>query len=178
MKKIFMFDVESTSLHGVGFAVGAVVFDEKSRIIETLELVSEEGQNQANPWVQENVIHLLKDFPTVKTLVELRTQFYDFMQKHKHHAEFWSDVNFPVETNFLASIVKDNEGARQWNMPYPLRDASNFLHPDIDRSQLAYKISGINFEKHNPTHDSIASYHCLKNIYPSLHRNHHYLPTA
>jgi hypothetical protein len=36
MKNIFMFDVESQSLHGEGFAFGVVVADPNGKIIDSL----------------------------------------------------------------------------------------------------------------------------------------------
>jgi len=41
MKNLFVFDVEATSLHGVGFAFGAVVIDTKCNILDRIELLSQ-----------------------------------------------------------------------------------------------------------------------------------------
>lgn len=164
-----MFDVESTSLHGVGFCAAAVVYDHLGKKIDEFAMIAQEAIPLCNDFVKENILYLLKDIPSVATIVELRTHFYNFMQKHRHHAEFWSDVNFPVETNFLAAIVKDDPGPREWEMPYPLKDASNFLPIDLDRHATANKTYLDRLDKHNPIHDCIASYICLRNAYPLLH---------
>lgn len=158
---IFVFDVESTSLHGSGFAVGAIVVNKNKVEIDRFELLSIEGATKANDWVKENVIPNLKDMPTCAYDFTLREKFYEFYMKHKETAEIWSDCNFPVETNFLSEIVKDDIEARQWNMPYPLKDISTIIDIEIDRVKEC-GISGL--RKHNPLDDSIASAYLLVTI--------------
>ena len=122
-KNILLFDVESTSLHGTGFAVGAIVVNRGGTELDRFELLSKEGAEKANDWVKQNVIPNLSDMPICKTDKELRDAFFNFYLKHKETAEVWSDVNFPVETNFLHAIVNDAPKEREWSMPYPLFDA-------------------------------------------------------
>jgi hypothetical protein len=155
---VFVFDVESTSLHGEGFAFGVVVTDRNGNAVDHLELLSKEGAEQSNDWVKENVLPHLQDMPTCETNKELRDAFYEFYMKHKETADIWSDCNFPVETNFLSAIVRDDIESRQWNMPYPLKDISTVVNIDINR------IEGCNLldlRKHNPLDDAIASLHYL-----------------
>jgi hypothetical protein len=167
---ILVFDVESTSLHGIGFAVGAVVLDRNGEEIDRFELLSKEGAGLVNDWVTENVIPHLQDMPTCFDLTELRTKFYEFYIKHKEDSEIWSDCNFPVETNFLSAIVNDNPEERQWNMPYPLKDISTIVDIEIDRTETykeecSISLSDVKLRKHNPLDDSIASaYHLIKAI--------------
>lgn len=158
MKNIFVFDVESISLHGEGFAVGAIVSDKNGIILEKFELLSLEGKEKAGDWVKENVIPHLLEMPTCKTSLELRTAFYDFYMKHRDTSEIWSDCNFPVETNFLSAIVNDDPNQRQWNMPYPLKDISTIVDVNIDRNK-----DFPNLRKHHPLDDSIASLYHLFN---------------
>ena len=158
MKNIFLFDVEAASLLGQGFAVGAIVGNPQGLVLDRFELLSIDGSMAANPWVKQNVLPLLVSMPTTKTLLDLRTRFYEFYQKHKGSCTFWSDVNFPVETNFLADIVRDKPQDREFEMPYPLYDVANFVHVDIDRNA---QHPGLNFIKHHPLHDAMASYYSL-----------------
>lgn len=162
MKNIFMFDVESTSLYGTGFAVGAVVYSrEDKKIIDKFELKSRESEWTAGDWVKENVIPFLSDMESVETDLELRDKFYEFYMKHRNTSEIWSDVNFPVESNFLADVVSDDENNRMWNMPYPLKDVSAFVDVEIDRAEK----SGIkDLRKHNPFDDTLASLYCLLQV--------------
>ena len=60
-KNILLFDVESTSLHGTGFAVGAIVVNRGGTEIDRFELLSKEGAEKANEWVKQNVIPNLSD---------------------------------------------------------------------------------------------------------------------
>lgn len=157
-KNIFLFDVESTSLHGTAFAVGAVVVNIDGLEIDRFELLSKEGAEKANDWVKENVIPNLLDMPTCKTDKQLRNDFFIFYLKHRETAEIWSDVNFPVETNFLHSIVNDFPNEREWIMPYPLFDVSTLVDVNIDRlSECGIK----GLRKHNPLDDSISSVYTL-----------------
>lgn len=155
MKKTFLiFDVESTDLFGTGFAVGAVVVNEKGEELDSFQLMSKESAAKANDWVKENVLPALSDMPTCKTDKELRDSFFGFYLKHKNTADIYSDVNFPVETNFLTAVAMDKPTERQFMMPYPLLDVANFIDVNINRIQEC----GIsNLTAHNPLHDSRAS---------------------
>lgn len=160
-ENILIFDVESTDLHGEAFAVGAVVADLKGHIIEKFALMSTDIAEKANDWVKENVLPHLQPGPSLplcKTGEELRKRFYEFYMKHKDTCTIWSDVNFPVETNFLSAIVKDDPEARQWNMPYPLYDVANFVNVDLDRTETG---KGTGMRKHHPLDDALSSYYCL-----------------
>ena len=158
MDNILLFDVESTSLHGTGFAVGAIVVNKDGSEIDRFELLSKESAGKARDWVKDNVLPNLSDMPTCETDKDLRTAFFDFYTKHKATAEIWSDVNFPVETNFLSAIVNDNLAEREWSMPYPLKDASTIVDVSIDRCAEC-GIDGL--RKHNPLDDSRASVYFL-----------------
>lgn len=196
MKNLFVFDVESTSLYGIGFAFGAVVYElietrtsnvphgvkpnerycnatgrvlypSTTKIewkqIDSIELLAKESVSECVGWVKENVLPSLLKMPTCETNVDLRTKFYEFYMKHKDSCDIYSDVNFPVETNFLSAVVKDDLNNRQWNMPYPLLDISNFINVNIDRAEKYQKETGILLRKHNPLDDSIASAYCFIN---------------
>lgn len=163
-ENIFVFDVESTSLHGTGFAVGAVVYNKDGTEIDRFELMSLEGAAVANQWVKDTVLPHLQDMPTCNLRYTLRESFYAFYMKHKETAEIWSDCNFPVETNFLSEIVNDAPKIREFEMPYPLKDISTIVDINIDR----VKECGIkDLRKHNPLDDARASaYFLLKETTP------------
>ena len=155
--KLLVFDVESTSLHGSAFAVGAVVV-EGEKIIDKFSLKSTEGELKACDWVMENVVPNLKNIESVNTDLELRTSFYEFLTKHKG-CKVMSDCNFPVETNFLSAIATDNLEERAFTMPFPLYDISNFVDINIDRCAFIEELTNgkIEIPKHNPLTDSVAS---------------------
>lgn len=177
MKTRFFFDVEAQDLHKEGFAFGYLVANinletKKIEILEKGECYSIIGAKGSSEWVQNNVLPsltLLEPYLTadlsqinkdalppeiVLTTFDLRERFYQIYQRWKKQgAEFWSDVNFPVETNFLSAIVKDGQGTRDFEMPYPLHDASNFLSIDLVRMDYC----GVpDLRRHNPLDDCIA----------------------
>lgn len=159
MKNIFVFDVESTSLHGKAFAVGAVVMNLQGVLIDSFSLVSAQSLININDWVKENVLPQLKDIEMCKNDFALRERFFRFYLKYKDDCEIWADCCFPVETNFLSDIVKDYPDEREFLMPYPLKDISTVIGIDVDR----YKIVNTTFVKHNPLSDSMVSALCLIN---------------
>ena len=162
-KNILIFDVESTSLYGTGFAFGAIVVNHNGTIeFDRIELLSKEGAGKANDRVKQNVIPNLSDMPTCETDRELRDAFFDFYMKHRETANVWSDVNFPVETNFLNAIVNDSPNEREWLMPYPLYDVSSLVDVNIDRIKEYIRRNNfgdnlLKLRKHKPLDDSIAS---------------------
>jgi hypothetical protein len=165
MKKenLLVFDVEATSLHGTGFAVGCIVTNYKGKEIDKFELMSLEGAAKANEWVKGNVIPNLQDMKTCDTDLELRNEFFKFYQKHADKCNVYSDVNFPVETNFLSQVANDDLIHREFSMPYPLFDIAMFVDVTIDRCEKYEKETGLKLRKHNPTDDSISSLYCLLN---------------
>lgn len=164
-EKIFIFDVESTSLHGTGFAVAVIVSDCYGKIFDEFELKSIEGEALASDWVKENVIPNLVDMPTCSTNKELRDRFFEFYMKWKDWCHIWTDCGFPVETNFLSEVVKDDIQNREFLMPYPLRDISTFIDIKIDRmeryKQTLNPDAVSKLKLHNPKHDCLASVHNL-----------------
>jgi len=161
MKKdnLFVFDCEATWLHGETFAAGAIVLDRQSfRVLFSFELLAEEGIPHCHDWVRENVLPHLGGMPTCKSLKELRDRFYTFYIQHKATCDIFSDVNFPVETNFLSAIVADAPEERAWEMPYPLYDIANFVDINIVRAE-ACGIPGL--RQHHPLDDALASAVCF-----------------
>jgi hypothetical protein len=161
---LFVFDCEATWLHGVTFAAAAVVFETSSRgILDRFELLAEEGIPLCQDWTRENVLPHLTGMPTCKTLKELRTCFYEFYLKHKDSADIFSDVNFPVETNFLSAIVADDPEVRGQIgvMPYPLYDIANFVDAGIVRTE-ACGMPGL--RQHHPLDDALASAMCYLQV--------------
>ena len=164
-KYIFVFDVENTSLIGTSIAFGAVVFDiETHKIVDEIQILSNENLNKCSDWVKENVLPEINDMPTCKTDLEMRTTFWNFYTKWKDKAEVWADVAFPVETQFLTDVANDDIKNREFAMPYPLFDIANFI--DINEDRI--KLSGLqNLKQHNPKDDSLASAVCIINYFKS-----------
>ena len=180
-KSLIVFDCESDGLYGECFAFGAVALklypDNKVTIAETICIKSEEGEkNISSNWVKENVLPYLLNLETVPNNLELRQKFWAFYSKYKNDEKYigtYSDVNFPVETNFLAQVAKDDLEKRAFNMPYPLYDISS-IHNDTNSDREDFYIQKNAYyivqdvairkpKKHNPLWDSICSAYFLLN---------------
>ena len=147
--------MESTDLHGKGFAVGAIVLNAKTgEEVDSFMLKSFEAEKESCEWVKKNVLPWLKDMPAVPTDRELRDRFWKFYTEHKDTCDIWADVAYPVETNFLESLFRDDPENRAFAMPYPLLDISSHVDVSIDRVKFS-QLMGL--EKHNPFHDARAS---------------------
>lgn len=193
----FVFDVEAEDLHKEGFSYGYVVarvnpVTNEFVVLEQGECHSLEGANRACDWVKQNVIPCIpallpyvnvdlesldpNSLPdtVVRTNREMRERFYSIYMKYKKmNAEFWSDVNFPVETNFLSAIVKDGNGSRDFEMPYPLYDLANFLEVGINR--IAY-CDLPELQAHNPLSDATTILYALQKIENELRASKQKLP--
>ena len=162
LKNILMFDVESDGLYGEGFAVGAIVVDCNGMVIDHFELLSIEGKNNVSEsFVIDNILPYLTTMEKCNTNLDLRNRFHEFYMKHKDTCKVYSDCNYPVETNFLRDVVKDDEENRKWEMPYPLLDVCSVVDVNIDRNSLYEKAIGKVLRKHHPVDDCLASIYCF-----------------
>ena len=122
MKHYLVFDVESTDLHGEGFAYGYVVINSEGEELESGIGVADVPVT--NPWVITNVLPALPP-PTHDDLRSLRDSFWAVWDRWLDKgAVMVADCSFPVETRFLAACVDDAPMARNWYGPYPLHDVA------------------------------------------------------
>ena len=180
-RSLIVFDCESDGLYGECFSIGAIalkLYPEGKVLIEkSICLISEEGKkNISSEWVKENVLPHLSNLETVPNNLELRKAFWHFYNNFKDDPNYigtYSDVNYPVETNFLADVARDDLEKRAFNMPYPLYDISSIHNnTDIDREDYYIKENAYYIvqdvairkpKKHNPLWDSICSAYFLLN---------------
>lgn len=162
MKKpnILVFDVESTSLYGQAFAVGAVVLDGDGKEIDSFQLMDERMSHNSCKWVRDNVLPKLAGLLRGSDILQLRDSFYQFYCRHRDTADVWCDCGFPVETAFLKDVVLNDHNRREFEMPYPLKDISTIIDIGIDRA-VASGISGL--RQHHPLDDARASARVLFN---------------
>lgn len=142
-------DVESSDLFGYPIAVGAVVMD---------------GDLVVDAMVARVLIGP----------VDIGQEFLQFYKKHLG-CRVWSDVNFPVETNFLFQVFRNYPDVS----PYPLLDIAHDLHPDVDRLEYCglthfpapkfptWDLSGP-LIKHNPLHDAYVSWMAYRKFIANL----------
>lgn len=185
--KYLVIDCESIGLYGDTFAVAAVLSNNKGKILEVFHcacmvqgVLSQldritfftEGEGK-------KVVSECKKLNQVESLKELRDSFWKFYMKCVSHVretndklQVYGDVIFPVESNFLAAVAKDNLEDRQFLMPYPLMDVANSVDVNIDRidkyiKENAYYIvcdvANRKPIKHNPLWDVKTSLWALMN---------------
>jgi hypothetical protein len=136
-----VFDVESIGLHGVGFAVGAVVVNPEGRIVDefyaacpidraasSIEMTAGPWNAEDLDWVRENVklTHYTHDVP-----MEVAQAFWNFWARLMIDGEgrrklyMAADVPWPVEANFLRRCVAQNWPESKFQGPYPLIDIAS-----------------------------------------------------
>ncbi|MHB1953782.1 MAG: hypothetical protein ACYCOU_08510 [Sulfobacillus sp.] len=170
IRRVISFDVESDSLHGEGFAVGAVEVDlETKQVLDKFEGRTEAGQ--VCPYVKEVVLPAVSSIPIgYPSPKELRSAFWEWM-RGKLSATTASavvvDCGWPVEARFLAACVDDDRETRYWQGPYPLHEVATALlsagvDPDVDREALVCEyLRGKVPRKHHPTWDAEISALCF-----------------
>lgn len=179
--RIVMIDVESDGLYGRAFAyaiVKAEVNKSGIRLIKA-KMVNLGNFKVKSEWVKENVLPSLRkplpleslnkfmEEPAFINLIgepkALRTEFWqdytDFVL-HDKDIQVWAGTNFPVETNFLSSVIKDNLSERQNLGPYPFYDLGTILDPNISIKEY----TGVEYN-HNPLQDCIASIYALQKVF-------------
>lgn len=137
---MLVFDVESMGLHGVGFAVGAVVVDVDGKVLEEFYDACDPRPLEpiARPedvlWLRTNCYPALMP-PTVATPRAVRDAFWAFWRTWADKgAELWADCGWPVEARFLAACV-DDDTSRWWMGPYPFHEVAEHVgtgtHPRL-----------------------------------------------
>ena len=161
--KLLCFDIESNGLHGEAFAVGAVVMDVNSKVLDQFT-----GRckiiGQVDPWVERNVLPAIKDMSiTHATYKDLREDFWRWYLRVEPTSDYVLVSNgYPVEYRFLLKCQEENLEERYWQHPYPIIDLSSLMlqagvEPS-DRSKLINNIfQSSGYSRHNPLHDAKVS---------------------
>lgn len=129
MTKRIVFDVESNGLHGIGFAVGAVVIDESGSEVASFYAGCDPTtlpiRYDDREWMQANCYPALPP-PTHEMPREVRDAFWVFWQEHRADSTLWADCAWPVEARFLLACVEDDP-SRWWDGPYPLHEIAEHI---------------------------------------------------
>lgn len=161
--KIVSFDVESNGLHGRGFAIGAVVTDDKGLVAELAIRCPIIGE--INPWVAENVIPVISDIAvTHPSYEDMLEEFYNFLIAHRSgdDVKILTFVPWPVESNLLSDIY--SRPGRTYEGPFPLIDLATVLdtkgyEATSDDAYLKRYGLSVPFEGsgHHPLYDAYAA---------------------
>ena len=158
---LLSFDVESNGLHGPEFAVGAVVMKADGKILDEFKgRAPIEGQ--IDPWVEANVLPVLKDFPeNYPSRSKLRQAFWKWFQAAMAKTDYVLVSNgYPVEMRFLAACQDDDLNKRYWEHPFPLLELHSLLlqvGEDQKHQVVTDKVEGTPNLKHNPYWDAWVS---------------------
>lgn len=169
---LFMvFDVESVGLHGEGFAVGWVIFENGEEIdagIRVAPMPAARGDESDRQWVTENVLPHLPE-PNRRDTKGVRTGFWtEWLHWKEQGAVLVTDCGWPVEANFLSACLADDPEARKWQGPYPLFDISSVLLANYEDPTGTFPRFSNEEPAHNPLNDARQSARvlmtALKNI--------------
>lgn len=167
-KNILVFDVESTSLYGLSFAFGAVVYDPEGMMMDSIDgvyvdisKIKEQYGVESSDWVKQNILetNILEGLTVYNSLESLRNSFWDFYTRWKDDCYIFADYGVPVEANLLRECIMDKPEEREFAGPYPLHEIATYLlalgeDPDVDK----YKVIGLHSAKrHNPAYDAMVS---------------------
>lgn len=154
---VFIFDVESIGLYGDPFAVAGGVFVNGEAIDRTLFCFScsretAKGYEDDREWVDVNV----PDLPiTDYNPYWMRESFWrqlTLLKKEFALKDIAGECIFPVETNFLASCIKQNTRERKWSGAYPFHEIASFMTAaGMDPMDTYPRLEGE--EIHNPLGD-------------------------
>lgn len=129
MKSFFVFDVESVSLHGEGFAVAGGVYLENGAVQWEFSFACPieecEGEEDDRQWVKEHVPVLEI---THRSPRALREDFWKQWEKAKAGGALMAaECTWPVEAGFLARCVYQDIKNRKFSGPYPLIEISSWM---------------------------------------------------
>lgn len=154
-------DVESNSLHGTAFAVGAVLMSLDGTIIDEFQARCP-IEGEVDKFVKKFVLPPMKDFvETHKTAKQMRSDFWQWFVAAKDKCDYVLFSNgYPVETRFLSVCQDDDIEARFWDHPFPIIDLSSILlqvgvKPLAVRYQFVEdEMKGAPVEQHHPRFDA------------------------
>jgi hypothetical protein len=181
--RILSVDVEKNGLHGVAFAVGAVLLDQDGK-----ELSSFRGrapiEGVPRTFVQEKVLPALDRFPeTHETAKAMRADFWAWFHPLSKDAHVFADCGWPSEARFFIALAEDDLVSRYVEGPYPLHEVATLLlavgvDPDIERQQYAKdRLGGRVGNRHDPWWDAFVSGQCAVKALEALGRLPHSTPT-
>lgn len=152
-------DVESIGLYGEAFAVAGVIMSCNKIIEEFLFACNPEvakGTISNREWITKNVQLSYSDFNCSST-IQLRYLFWNkFIELKNKYPELiiCGECIYPVEANFFAQCIKDDEQNREWEGPYPLHDISSMIFmTGVDPLQKVERIEN-ELPEHNPLADA------------------------
>lgn len=153
----FVIDAESAGLYGPSFSVAGGVYINGKRVREFFfacpwEWVAFNSEDDKK-WISENIPEYMANCDTPR---DVRDEFWKEWQTCKavYNCLMAVECGYPVETNFLAACVKDDEENRKWLAPYPLIEISSIMAAAGMDPMKNYIRNEDESPAHNPINDS------------------------
>ncbi len=126
--KFLCIDVETNGLHGEAFAVGAVLIQADTTVLDNF-LGRCPIKGEVDAFVKKNLLAPMEDVPEdYPTALDLRNAFWAWNKQAKARADYvLADSGYPVEARFFSTCQDDNLEERYWDHPYPLIDVASLL---------------------------------------------------
>lgn len=158
--RILSFDLETNGLHGQAFAVGAVLMNASSEILDKFSGRTE-IKGDLDPWVEKNVIPAISDMPVNHhSYNELKESFWKWYLAAKPKCDYVLVNNgYPVEYRFLLECQEADLSERYWQHPFPILDLSSLLVMTGSRTPK------IQAKRHNPVDDAVAAANAAFNAF-------------
>ena len=179
MKHYLSFDVESVGLFGPPFCFGYVVVDETGKEHEaeiygwdyrkedlSTAAFTRSGldarwsfSKEDREWVAVNVVNHLPDgWDNCDCVLDLLTSVYEDVwlrcQKEYENLVFVSDCPFPVEANFVETMLRVLDKRNMDHSPYPLLDVGSVLVGRGLDPLKEYERKPNELPAHNPVNDA------------------------
>ena len=164
--RLLSIDVEKNGLHGVAFAVGAVVLNGLGQEIGSFRARSP-LVGHPRDFVQREVLPALVNFPETHSSPKiLRAAFWEWFSTARSGASIFADCGWPSEARFFIALAEDDFEARYLKGPFPLHEVSTLLlaagiDPLIERAKYAGELlMGRTGCRHDPWWDAFVSGQC------------------
>ena len=159
--KILSFDLEANNLHGMPFAIGAIVIDGHGIVHDSFTARCP-VVGELDPWVKDNVLPAIKDMPeTHETYEDIREAFWRWYVPAEASSDYVLVSNgYPVEYRFLIDCQDADLDARYWQHPFPILDLTSILvatghDSGVQKNQIRKKVrKDSSFAQHHPFDDA------------------------
>lgn len=153
----FVFDAESAGLYGPTFSVAGGVYINGKQVREFFFACPWEravfSSKSDKKWISENIPPYKSNCGTLR---DVRDAFWEEWStcRAAYNCLAAVECGYPVETNFLAACVRDDEENRKWAAPYPLVEISSIMAAAGMDPMKNYIRNEDELPAHDPTNDA------------------------
>ncbi|MEX5636777.1 hypothetical protein [Parafrankia sp. FMc2] len=163
MTKIFAVDAETNGLYGPVWAIGAVVLDPETGLVQSVFRGQISPGEVTDDWTRKHVAPVV-NLPRYPGRADLLEAFWGFWEGYRgeERAAAVADVGAPVEAGLFRACVERRPAVRSDRGPYPLHELASALwmaglDPDINRREFCGRPD---LTPHDPVADATAAALC------------------